>query len=269
MPDALDLPLTLLIFVSGIFFIEHVFGFGDNEFKKSGGVIHVVVRGIVPGIGILILLDNLGISITPVLASFGVGSLAIALALQPTLENFFSGMQLVIDKPISIGQFIRLDSGEEGYVHNIGWRSTSIRMLPDNMVIVPNKLLVNSRVINYHYPCKEIATGVEVGVHYGSDLEKVEKVTLEVAREILKNVQGGVPEFAPSIRFHTFSDYSINFTVNLRAKEFVDTYLIKHEFIKRLHKRYREEGIVIPCPIRTIDWNADLSPIKIQKDIKQ
>jgi len=299
---ALDLPLTLMIFVSGAFVLDNLFDFGAGsellEFvdlafkataifaviiffnrlfkglidvyaekmpalKASKGVVHIVARAVVLGLGVLILLDNFGISITPILASLGVGSLAVALALQPTLENFFSGLQIIVDKPVAVGQFVKLDSGEEGYVQKIGWRSTWIRMLPNNVVVIPNKVLVNSRVLNYYYPETEMAVLVQVGVHYDSDLEHVEKVTIEVAEETMKTVTGGVPEFLPFIRYHTFNDFSIDFTVILRAKEFVDNYMIKHEFIKRLHKRYAAEGIVIPYPIRTLDWNDGSQPLKV------
>ena len=88
-----------------------------------------------------------------------------------------------------------------------------------------------------------MAVLVQVGVHYDSDLKKVQRVTCEVAKEIMKDVSGGVPAFEPFIRYHTFADFSINFTVILRAQEFVDQYLIKHEFIQRLHERYKQEGI--------------------------
>ena len=301
--NALDLPVTLLIFVSGVTVLENVFHFGENSellkfvdiafksttilaiviffdrlfrglieaysskvkvLKDSGGVIHVVVRIVVMGLGTLILLDNFGVSITPVLASLGVGSLAVALALQPTLENFFSGLQLIIDKPIAVGHFIKLESGEEGYVEKIGWRSTWIKMLQDNVVVIPNKLLVSSRVLNYHYPHKEISLLVDVGVHYDSDLEKVEKVTLEVAKDVLNRIEGGVPKFEPFIRYHTFNDSSIDFKVILKANEFVDGYRIKHEFIKSLKKRYDSENIVIPYPIRTLDWNNGSAPVKVE-----
>lgn len=300
--SALDLPLVLLIFVSGAFVLDSVFELGaDSELlkfleiafkataiialviffdrlfkgfidtyakkvqvlKQSSGVVHVVVRAVVIGMGLLILLDNVGVSITPILASLGIGSLAVALALQPTLENFFSGIQLVIDRPITVGQFIRLESGEEGYVERIGWRSTWVRMLPNNVVVIPNKVLVNSRLLNYYYPQKEMSVLVQVGVHYDSDLEHVERVTIEVAEEVLKTVEGGVGEFNPFIRYHTFNDFSIDFSVILRAKEFVNGYLIKHEFVKRLHKRFKEEGIVIPYPISTLDWNEGSLPLKV------
>ena len=105
-----------------------------------------------------------------------------------------------------------------------------------------------------------MAVLVDVGVSYGSDLEEVERATVEVAREVMDEVQGGVPGFAPFIRYHTFGDFSITFTVILRAKEFVDQYLIKHEFVKRLHRRYRDEGIEIPFPIRTVYVRQDWKP---------
>ncbi len=296
--EALDLPLTLLIFVSGAVILEKVAPLGQNAeltrhfivalkattivavvlffdrlfkglihvytpkweiLKSSGGITQGIVRALVIGLGLLILLDSFGVSITPVLASLGIGSLAVALALQPTLENFFSGIQLIIDKPIKLGQFIKLDSGEKGYVEKIGWRSTWVRQLPNNVVVIPNKMLVNSKVLNYYYPQKEISVLVQVGVHYDSDLKEVERVTIEVGEEVMREVKGGVPESKPFTRYHTFNDFSIDFTVILRAKEFVDNYLIKHEFIKRLHERYKKEGIIIPYPIRAINYAQEKS----------
>ena len=235
----------------------HTYSNKIEVLKTSGNVAQVIIRVAVFGLGLLILMDSFGISITPIIASLGVGSLAIALALQPTLENFFAGIQLVVDKPIKVGQFVKLDSGEEGYVHKIGWRSTWVRMLPNNVVVIPNNVIVNSKVLNYHYPEQEMAVLVQAGVHYNSDLEHVEKVTVEVGEDVMKSVAGGVPHFKPFIRYHTFSDFSVNFTVILRAKEFVDNYLIKHEFIKRLHKRYEKEGIIIPFPIRAINYDQE------------
>lgn len=217
-------------------------------------------RIVVYGIGILIILNSLGISITPILATLGVGGLAVALALQDTLANLFSGFYISMARHIRVGDFIKLESGEEGYVLDIGWRATRIRMLPNNVVLIPNNKLSQTIITNYYLPEKELAVLVQVGVHYNSDLEYVEKVTIEVAKEVMREVHGGVSEFEPFIRYHTFSDFSINFTVILRAKEFVDQYLIKHEFVKRLHKRYAKEGIVIPYPIRAINYEQEEGP---------
>jgi small-conductance mechanosensitive channel len=203
-------------------------------------------------IGILIILQSFGISISPILTGLGIGGLAVALALQDTLSNFFSGVYISISRQLRPGDYIKLSSGEEGYVVDITWRNTIIRELTNNQIIIPNSKLAQSIVKNYYLPEEELSVLVDVGVSYDSDLEKVEKVTIEVAKEVLREVSGGVPEFEPFIRYHTFSDSSINFSVILRVKKFVDQYLIKHEFIKRLHKRYKEEGIVIPFPQRTV-----------------
>lgn len=216
-----------------------------------------ISRIIIFGIGILLMLYSLGISITPILATLGVGGLAVALALQDTLSNLFSGFHIIIAKQIRIGDYVKLDSGEEGYIIDITWRTTKIKMLPNNVVLVPNEKLNKAIVTNYYMPDKEMAVTLNLGVHYNSDLKKVERITCEAAKEIMKSVPGGVPEFEPFIRYSGFGDSSINFTVILRAKEFVDQYLIKHEFIKKLHERYAKEGIVVPYPIRAINYEQE------------
>ncbi len=221
--------------------------------RSSRSIISGVVRAIVIGIGLLMIMGTLGIPITPIVASLGITSLAVALALQPTLENFFSGVQMVIDKPIRVGDFIELDSGEQGFVDRIGWRSTWIRMLPNNMVIIPNSVVSESKIINYFYPAPELSVPVDVGVHYSSDLEHVERVTLEVAREVLNTHEWGVGTYKTFVVFHTFDSSSINFTVMLRAQEYFQRFWVKSAFIKALHRRYAEEGIVIPYPIRALN----------------
>jgi small-conductance mechanosensitive channel len=120
------------------------------------------------------------------------------------------------------------------------------------MVIVPNTAMTSAIVINYYDPEQELAILLDVGVSYDSDLEYVEQITIDVAREVMQQVVGGIADFEPFIRYNQFKDFSINFTVILRGQEYVNQYLIKHEFVKRLHRRYQQEGIVIPYPIRTL-----------------
>ncbi|MBN2453205.1 MAG: mechanosensitive ion channel family protein [Candidatus Omnitrophica bacterium] len=216
-------------------------------------------RIVIFGAGILIILNTLGISITPILATLGVGGLAIALALQDTLANLFAGFSIIIARQIKVGDYVKLDSGEEGYVTDITLRTTKIKMLPNNVVLVPNEKLSKAVVTNYYLPDKEMAVLVNLGVHYKSDLARVERVTCEVAKEIMQGVKGGVSAFEPFIRYGGFGESSINLTVILRAKEFVDQYLIKHEFIKRLHERYAKEGITIPYPIMAINYEQEKS----------
>ena len=223
-----------------------------------------LARIVIFTLGILIILNGLNINITPILATLGVGGLAVALALQSTLSDLFAGFYISASRQIKIGDYIKLESGEEGYVTDISWRATQIRMLPDNMILVPNEKLSKAIVTNYFLPQKELSILLDLGVHYSSDLKKVEQVTVEVAKEVMRDVPGGVPDFEPVIRYHTFGDFSISFVVVLRAKEFADGYLIKHEFIKRLHERYKAEGIVIPFPTRAINYEQERTEHEIR-----
>lgn len=203
-------------------------------------------------IGLLVVLQTLGLSILPILTAFGVGGLALALALQDTLSNFFSGLQILLSRQFQVGDFIRLETGEEGHVADITWRNTIIRELPNNMIVVPNAKLAASRITNFHLPDKEVTALVPLRVSYTSDLEKVERVTLETARSVLKEIEGGVSDFEPLLRYTAFSDFGISFNVLLRVSEFTNRFLITHELIKRLHRRYAEEDIEIPFPALTL-----------------
>jgi small-conductance mechanosensitive channel len=216
------------------------------------GLTNNIVSIIVLGLGLLVILNSLGVSITPMLTALGVGGLAVALALQDPLSNMFAGVFMTISGQIRVGDYVRLDNGLEGYVIDFNWRSARVRQLANNVIVVPNAKLAQSMVLNFNLPSQDLAVLVDVGVAYDSDLERVERVTIEVATDVMKTVQGGVKDFQPFIRFHTFGDSSINFSTIMRGNEFVDQFLIKHEFVKRLQKRYAQEGINIPFPIRTL-----------------
>jgi small-conductance mechanosensitive channel len=228
------------------------YGLGFTAGMAVTSLMRTVVWNLVLVLGLLIVLNGLGISIAPMLTALGIGGLAVALALQEPLANLFAGLFITLAGQIRIGDYVRTSDGVEGYVVDFSWRATRIRMLANNLVLVPNAKLAQSTVTNFHLPAQDLAVLVDVGVDYGSDLQVVEQVTVEVAREVMQEVGGGVPEFEPFIRFNTFADSSVNFTVILRGREYVDQFLIKHEFIKRLHARYEREGIVIPFPQRTL-----------------
>lgn len=203
-------------------------------------------------VGFLIILDYLGVSITPLLTALGVGGLAVALALQDTLSNLFSGLHILMTKKIRPGDYVRLDTGDEGYVDDITWRNTIIKALSNNMVIVPNNKVATSIVTNFHLPETEMGVLVDVGVGYDNDLRRVEALLVETATETMKDVQGGIPEFAPYVRFHTYGESGVVGTVILRGREFSDQYRIKHEFLARLHERFRREGIAFPTAARDV-----------------
>jgi len=249
---------VLLILVSTIAAARFVAGLVGSLAQSRSGVagsatIFVnITRVVVLAMGFLVMLQTLGISIAPLLTALGVGGLAVALALQDTLANLFAGVHILASKTIQPGDYIRLSSGEEGYVEDINWRNTTVRQLSNNLVIIPNAQLAGTNMTNFNRPEQQMTLLVQVGVGYDSDLEEVERVTTEVVAEVMKEITGAVPDHEPAVRFHTFGDSRISFTVILGVGEFSDQYRIKHEFIKRLHKRYRHEGIRIPAPARTV-----------------
>ncbi len=254
-----DALLMILFVLAGYLFLDGLMMEVLRRYSKkadiiasSAGVMKTLYRGIILSFVFLIVLDRFKITISPFLASLGIGGLVVALALQDTLANFFSGIYINLDKPIRIGDYIMLESGQEGYVAHIGWRSTRIRTLSSNIIIVPNAKLASSRVTNFYLPDLGMSILVKVGVSYQSDLEKVEKVTIDVAKQVLQETEGADKEFEPFIRYNGFGESGINLTVIIRGKEYTDQYLIIHEFIKRLHRCYQREGIEMPFPTRTV-----------------
>jgi small-conductance mechanosensitive channel len=252
------IPVVLFIFSITVVLARISVGFFDLHAKKKAGdtptisLFTLIIKLVVYALGIMVILQSLGISITPVLTALGVGGLAVALALQETLSNLFAGMQILAAKQIKPGDFVRLDTGEEGYVTDVTWRNTTIKAINNNMVIVPNAKLAAAILTNYHQPIKEMLVFVPVGVHYKSNLEHVERVTLEVARDVQTTVEGAKRDHEPRIRYNEFGGSSINFRTVLAVEEFFASYLLTHEFVKRLHRRYDEEGIVIPFHMRTL-----------------
>jgi len=121
------------------------------------GLVHGILKGTILILGLLIALSTIGISIAPFITALGVGGLAVALALQDTLSNLFAGIHILVERSIRIGDFVRLETGQEGYVEDITWRTTRIRMRPNNMVIIPNNKLSQSIVTNYYLPEKSMA----------------------------------------------------------------------------------------------------------------
>ena len=226
----------------------HSYSNKNTQTIGSTSMFNILTKVTIFAFAILVILQTLGISITPLLTALGVGGLAVALALQETLSNLFAGLHILASKKLKPGDYIELDSGQTGTVQDISWRNTTLRTIGNNLVIVPNSNVASAIIINYAGPEKEMSLIVPVGVSYGSDLEKVEKVVVDVATEILKKEEGAVPDYEPKVRFNEFGASSINLSAILRIQEFTNQYLIRHEFMKALHKRFQKEGIEIPFP---------------------
>jgi len=230
-----------------------------NYIQKSNipvpttGLAYGILKGTVYVIGFLIVLTDLGVSIAPLITALGVGGLAVALALQDTLANLFAGVHILMEKSLRIGDFVKLETGQEGYIDDITWRTTRIRMLPNNVVVIPNSKLAQSVVTNYFLPEKRMSMSISIGVSYSSDPEEVERILLEVAKKGAADIPGLLAEPEPSVRFIPgFGESSMDFTLACHVAEFTDQYPAQHELRKRIFKRFKAEGIEIPFPHRTV-----------------
>ncbi len=287
--------LALIILAIAWVFAEIVNHAIDSYVQKfpeevPTGILKSIVRIIVLTVAFLMALESGGISVTPILTALGVGGLAVALALQDTLSNLFAGLNVIMSRQIRRGDYVKLENGEEGFVKDMTWRNTLIQTIANNIVIVPNSKLASSILINYDLIEKPRGVPVPMGVAYSSDLDRVEEITLEVAREVQREVTGivadkklseyrervatasgdkererferdlkmferlaeEVKEWEPILRYREFGDSSINFVVVLKAISAEAVFLLRHEFIKRVKRRYDAEGIEIPFPQRDV-----------------
>lgn len=220
--------------------------------EKLLPILRRVLFVVIWGIALMVIFDRLNLNISPLVTGLGITGLAVALALQPTLSNFFSGTYLLTDQAVRPGDFIQLDSGVMGTVRDVGWRTTKIMTPENNLVIIPNNRLADAIVTNYFQPDRAVNVVVNCGVAYESDLDQVERVALEEATRVQKTHPGAVPDWTPLFRFREFGESNVNFIVVLRAIDRANSFLVVHEFIKALHRRFAREGITINYPARTL-----------------
>ena len=217
------------------------------------GLVYGSLKGIILLVGLLVILHVLGISILPLITTLGIGGLAIALALQDTLANLFSGIQMLMEKSIRVGDYIRLEKGEEGYVEDITWRSARIRVAPNNVVIVPNSQLAKSVVTNCSLPDKKMAVSLRIPVSFDADPDEAERILLEEAGRAIGEVPGMLAEPAPIVRFSPgFGEGVLEFSVTCQVESFSSQDIVQHELRKRIFKRLKREGLAVSLPSRTL-----------------
>ncbi len=221
----------------------NAYGRQQNSQYAGIGLSRTLVYIIVLGFGSTIALRVLGLDITPLLATLGVGGIALALALQDTLANFFAGVHIIVESPIYVGDFIKLNTGEEGVVTDIGWRTTRITMLQNNTIVIPNSKITTSILINYTMPESRLATDVDIVVAHGADLDLVRRLVLEEIDQvegILKNPPPIVlmdPGVLPThIQLRTW----------VQIPNRLEQGLLRSELRFRIAARFQQEGIPLP-----------------------
>lgn len=225
----------------------------DDGFSPLTTLFEFLINVVIFSLGILIALQSVGVAITPLLTAFGVGGVSIGLALQSTLSNLMSGINIITSKKVRPGDFIELKTGESGYVADVELKYTVIQEITNNFLVIPNSKILSSSFRNYSLPDKDMLIPIELDVSYESDLEVVESVTIQIAKETIQRFSDNTPEYEPFIRYNKFDYFSINFKIFLKVREheYFEHLKIKHEFLKQLHKAYQKQGIEIPFPIKS------------------
>ncbi|MGC9310428.1 MAG: mechanosensitive ion channel family protein [Candidatus Aenigmatarchaeota archaeon] len=255
--------LRALGFIATVLVVAHILSLLGRDFvgqyfqekgkkQKTPQLFLKMMFGLIYLIALLIILSYLGVKIESLIVTLGVGGLAIGLALQGTLSNFFVGLHLVSDKPIRVGDFVELEGNITGYVEDIGWRSTRVRTLSNNIVIIPNTKLAESEIVNQSMPVLEVSIPIYCGVAYGSDLEEVQKVALDTAKKLQRKFPEIVKDYPPFFRYYEFGDSNINFKVFIRANMPEDQYRLRHEYIKMLKAAFDKNKIEISWPVRKL-----------------
>ena len=221
--------------------------------RRVGGVV-------IYGIGALLVLDVMDINISPLIAGLGLGGLAVALAIQPTLANLFAGTYVMTEGVIATGDYIELESGMAGYVVEVGWRSTRFRTWGNNLVVVPNARFAETIITNYQQPVPAVNVYVTCGVSYDSDLDHVEDICREVMDDLVTNDQNAIRSYGSWFAFDAFGESNVDFWLFMQARDRFASFNLQSALIKNLHRRFREEDIVINYPVRTLQFTDGFTP---------
>lgn len=213
----------------------------QNEFTPLFRRLIIII---VYTISIIMILHYFNQNVSSIIVSLGIGSLAIALAAKDTLANMISGFMIMMDRPFRIGDRISLETGEFGDVHDIGLRSTKILTFENTLIIVPNQKIINEKLTNLSYPDPQIRVSVEVGVAYGTDLEKVKKILMNIC-ESHPDVLDDPP---PVAYFINFGASSLDFKLLCRVPKWELQWRVAEEIRMEIDRVFKKEGIEIPFP---------------------
>ena len=230
---------------------------GTNWDEKSLPMIRRVLNVAVVLVGGLVVLGQLGLSISPLVAGLGIGGIAVALALQPLLSNVFASSYMLSDGSIRVGDFIEIEGGPTGWVEDIGFRATRIRTFDNNVIILPNATLAESTVTNFDVAGAPVDAAITCGVAYEEDLERVERICMEELREIITELEEALDDQEPIFRYQRFGDSNIDFLMKIRVRTRRQVGFTTHTMVKRIHARLNREGITINYPVRRLFLAAE------------
>jgi small-conductance mechanosensitive channel len=216
----------------------------------------------------LLVLDQLNVNISPLIAGLGLGGLAVALALQPTLANVFAGTYVMTEGVVTPGDYIELENGVAGYVIDVSWRSTRLRTWHNNLVVIPNARFAETIITNYQEPQPAVNVFLPCGVSYESDLRLVQQICQDVMDRLLETDPDAVKEYGGWFGFESFGESNVDFWLFIQARNRLASFPLRTKLMQDLHRRLLDEGIVINYPVRALQFPPGWSPNGIPEDGK-
>ena len=227
-------------------------GDADPFRQKTLPIVRRIAQVAIVLSGGVLVLGQIGVAISPLLAGLGIGGLAVALAVQPILANIFAGSYVLSDGSIRVDDFIEIDGGPTGWVEDIGWRATRVRTFDNNLVVIPNSTLAAATVTNFDTATAPVGAAATCGVAYEEDLEHVEAVARGVLAEVAADCDAVDPSYEPVVMFLSFGESNIDLLIKLQALNRRRRGTVVHEMVKRIHTRFAAEGITINYPARRV-----------------
>jgi len=233
--------------------IIHIYGRSIAERSETDmddrlvDLLELVIRYIIWFAAIMAILKVFSIDVTPLLAGAGIAGIAVALAAQDFISNFFGGAIITVDKPFKVGDRIKVED-YYGDVLSVGTRSTRIKTLDYQVVTIPNNKLTSNIIINYSEPDQKLRITIPITVAYGTDPKRVKDILLEVAQDAIKNSEYLLDDPVPTVFFTEFAESSLNFILRVWARKYNLPDEVKDTINCRIAERFAKEGIEIPFP---------------------
>ncbi|MEA3166214.1 MAG: hypothetical protein QOJ26_1083 [Thermoplasmata archaeon] len=264
--------VAVLFIVAGAWAVLHILRFsleratrGRARLQPAARVSSRVLALALYALAFLTVLSQYGISVTPLLTGLGIAALAVALALQDTLANFFAGIWIQTGRSMQPGHFVRLESEKlEGFVEQVGWRVTSMRTLNGNTIVIPNSKLAQAVLTDFNLPAPDLAVGMDFRAGFETEPARVIALLVEEAKEVQRSHKGMVESVEPFAQLASIGDDALHYNLSFRATEFVQQFSAQNEIRLRVLLRFRKEGIRIPYPTRhTISEPVDSPAMRI------
>lgn len=216
-----------------------------------------MVVGVAIVLGFLLTLRVFGVDTGPFLAGGALGGVVLGLALQESLSNVFSGMLFTWDAAVRIGDLVLLPDGREGFVEQIGWRTTTVRLHNNTLLVVPNSKIAGDIVVNLSRPEPLVTVNVDCSVSYSADLDEVEAIIIDITKAVQEDYKLDRELKEPFVRWRDFSDSGITFRAFMPISSVSDQYASRSNLVKAIHRTFKEKGIEIPFPVRNLHLLMD------------